>query len=121
MNIFIGKKYITMTSLEAEIAKYAHNDFGAVKVTYFNAIYDLCQKLGCDYKHVQNGVLLSGYINRTHTDVPGPDGKFGYGGKCFPKDVNAFCEFVKGTELHTLLTDTISANAKYRREEVCLK
>ena len=42
------------------------------------------------------GVLLSGYINDTHTYVPGPDGKFGYGGKCFPKDVNAFAKMTDG-------------------------
>lgn len=87
--IFRGKKYITMTSLEAELVKYAHNVFGAVKVTYFNAIHALCQDLNCNYKNIQKGVLLSGYINDTHTYVPGPDGRMGYGGKCFPKDVRA--------------------------------
>ena len=37
---------------------------------------------------VHTGILLSGYINDTHTYVPGPDGKYGSGGKCFPTDVN---------------------------------
>lgn len=91
--IFIDKEYIVMSSLEAEIAKYAHNVFGALKVTYFNGIYDICKKNGCNFDNVQKGVLLSGYINDTHTYVPGPDGKCGYGGKCFPKDVNAFASF----------------------------
>lgn len=67
--IFVGKKYIEMTSLEAEIAKYAHNVFGALKVTYFNGIYALCQKMGANYPKVQQGVLLSGYINAQHTMV----------------------------------------------------
>ena len=40
--IFVGKKYVEMTSLEAEMVKYTHNVFGALKVTYFNCIYDLC-------------------------------------------------------------------------------
>ena len=44
--------------------------------------------MGVDWRKVHTGVLLSGYINDTHTYVPGPDGKYGYGGKCFPKDVN---------------------------------
>ena len=48
----------------------------------------LVQK-GADWRKVHTGVLLSGYINDTHTYVPGPDGKFGYGGKCFHKDGNA--------------------------------
>ena len=40
--IFHGKKHIVMSSEEAEMVKYAHNVFGALKVTYFNCIYDLC-------------------------------------------------------------------------------
>ncbi len=121
--IFIDKKYIEMNNIEAEITKYSHNVFGALKVTYFNGIYELCEKYGCDYKKVQEGTLSSGYINKSHTDVPGPDGQFGYGGKCFPKDVNAFCEFVNGSKLQTLLSDTIEANSVYRKGkvDVCLK
>ena len=92
-----------MSSLEAEITKYAHNVFGALKVTYFNAIYDYCQKLGANFNKVHTGCLLSGYINEQHSQVPGPDGKFGYGGKCFPKDVNAFCFNADQTKLVLLL------------------
>ena len=112
--IFIGKAYITMSSLEAEVTKYAHNVFGALKVTYFNGIYEYCKKLNIDYKNVQQGVLLSGYINRPHTEVPGPDGKFGYGGKCFPKDVNAFIECIKGCEFENLLKCVPNINNSYR-------
>lgn len=112
--IFIGKNHISMTSLEAEIAKYAHNSFGAVKVTYFNAIYDLCKRLGCEYKNVQQGVLLSGYINDTHTYVPGPDGKLGYGGKCFPKDIKAFAAKMKNYPIAQILTGISKLNEKFR-------
>ncbi len=113
--IFVGKEYVCMSSLEAEVTKSAHNVFGALKVTYFNGIYEYCQKLGINYENVQKGVLLSGYINKPHTDVPGPDGKFGYGGKCFPKDVNAFVECVKGTEVQKLLKVVPEINEKYRK------
>lgn len=114
--IFVGKKYITMSSLEAEITKYAHNDFGAVKVTYFNAVYDLCQKLGCDYNKIQQGILLSGYINDMHTYVPGPDGKLGYGGKCFPKDVKALAGALKGTPLAQILGVIDTLNEQFRKD-----
>ena len=114
--IFVGKEYICMSSLEAEVTKYAHNVFGALKVTYFNGIYEYCQKLGINYENVHKGVLLSGYINRPHTDVPGPDGKFGYGGKCFPKDVNSFIECLHGTELQKLMRLVPELNKKYREE-----
>ena len=110
-----------MSNLEAEITKYSHNVFGALKVTYFNGIYKLCEKYGCNYKNVQNGTLISGYINKPHTDVPGPDGKFGYGGKCFPKDVNAFSEFVQNTDLNRLLEVVKEINNNYRGEVLCSK
>lgn len=112
--IFAGKEYICMSSLEAEVAKYVHNTFGALKVTYFNGIYEYCEKLGIDYENVQKGVLLSGYINHPHTDVPGPDGKFGYGGKCFPKDVNSFIECLSGCEIDKLLKIVPEINKQYR-------
>ena len=114
--IFIGKDYVVMSSLEAEVTKYAHNVFGALKVTYFNGIYEYCQNLGIDYEKVHKGILLSGYINRTHTDVPGPDGKFGYGGKCFPKDVNSFIECLKGTELQKIMKFVPEINELYRKQ-----
>ena len=115
--IFKGKTFTTMTPLEAEITKYCHNVFGAYKVTYFNAVYDYCQKMGADWARVHAGMLLSGYINDTHTMVPGPDGKFGYGGKCFPKDVNAFAKMTEGTPLGTLLAPLHELNVKFRGVE----
>lgn len=120
-NIFIGKSYMEMTSLEAEITKYAHNVFGALKVTYFNGIYEYCQSVCADYNKVREGVLLSGYINEPHTSVPGPDGKLGYGGKCFPKDVNAFKGILKGYSLNKLISVLPELNDNYRESTVNVK
>ena len=115
-NVFVGKQYILMTSLEAEITKYVHNVFGALKVTYFNGVYDLCKHLNCNFDKVHEGVLLSGYINETHTLVPGPDGKMGYGGKCFPKDVNAFKKHIQEYPLAKLIEVTAELNSIFRKE-----
>ena len=115
--IFVGKKYLVMTSLEAEITKYAHNVFGAVKVTYFNGIFNMCQTMGTDFERIRQGVLLSGYINDTHTQVPGPDGKLGYGGKCFPKDVNAFTEYCKDFPIYNMLKEMKPLNLIFRKED----
>lgn len=112
--IFIGKKYILMSSREAETAKYAHNVFGALKVTFFNGVYEYCRLNKCSYQSVLKGVLSSGYINDTHTAVPGPDGKKSYGGKCFPKDVNAFLGSLDGVSLKALLSPLPSLNEHYR-------
>ena len=70
--------------------------------------------MGADFQKIQRGCLLSGYINDTHTFVPGPDGKFGYGGKCFPKDVNAFANLTKGTSLGRLLEPMHELNVHFR-------
>lgn len=91
--IFPEKTILTMSNNEAEIAKYAHNCMGAIKVNFFNLIYNLCELRGADYQRVLRGVLMSGHINEDHSKVPGPDGKFGYGGACFPKDLKAFNNF----------------------------
>ena len=112
--IFKGKTFTTMTPLEAEITTDCHNVFGAYKVTYFNAVWDCCRRMGADRARGHTGMLLSGYINDTHTFVPGPDGKFGYGGKCFPKDVNAFTKMMQGTPLGTLLAPLHELNVKFR-------
>lgn len=115
--IFKGKRFVCMSSLEAEITKYAHNVFGAYKVTYFNAVYDYCRRMGADWANVHSGILLSGYINEMHTVVPGPDGKFGYGGKCFPKDVNAFAKLTADTPLGKLLKPLHALNVGFRGVE----
>lgn len=112
--IFKSKKKIYMSNIEAEICKYAHNVFGAVAVTYFNGIYEFCRKYGADYERVRTGFLSSGYLSPTHTYVPGPDGYFGYGGKCFPKDVKAFTKFNEKMNLGKLLQATIEANNYFR-------
>ena len=113
--IFPGKKHIDMTSAEAEMVKYAHNVFGALKVTYFNCIYDICKKEGLDYQKVREGVLGSTYINDVHTQVPGQDGKYGYGGKCFPKDVDAFEKLYHDEPIGMLLNPVRVLNSIFRK------
>ena len=112
--IFIGREFIQMSSEEACLAKYAHNVFGSLKVTQFNCIYRLCAQAGLSYNNVLSGVLVSKYINEVHTQVPGPDGKFGYGGKCFPKDIHAMCEEFNGSEFSNLLSVIMQLNQHFR-------
>ena len=62
-------------------------------------------------------ILFSCYINDIYTYVPGPDGKFGYGGKCFPQDVNAFAKMTEGTPLGLLLEHLHELNVHFRGVE----
>lgn len=103
-----------MPNSECEMAKYAHNCFGALKVTYFNGVERACREAGLDYERVLKGVTASGHINRPHTQVPGPDGERGYGGKCFPKDMEAFVGYLKSDIFGKMLLDAHCMNRFYR-------
>ena len=80
---------VFINSDEAEMIKYFRNTFLAVKVSYCNEIEEFCRKKGIDYEKVKNIATLDHRITRNHTNVPGHDGKRGYGGTCFPKDIQS--------------------------------
>ncbi|PIQ69556.1 MAG: hypothetical protein COV90_00745 [Candidatus Tagabacteria bacterium CG11_big_fil_rev_8_21_14_0_20_41_11] len=77
-----------VNSTEAELAKYAGNNFGALKVAFFNTVYDRCKLLGVDYDKVRLLVTHDRRINGAWTDV-NHGGFRGYAGFCFPKDSDA--------------------------------
>lgn len=121
--VFPDREYIEMTNREAIVAKYTHNAFGALKVTYFNSIYDFCDGVDVNFENMMKAVTLSGYINPEHTKVP-HKGSFGYEGKCFPKDVTSLknqAEAHDAEELHELLDIVGWANSalkyRYRKRE----
>ena len=87
--IFPSIPNIITTSDESESIKYFANSFLATKVAYFNKMYDLCQSMGMDYNVVCDGVTSDGRIGSSHTNVPGFDNDRGFGGTCFPKDLNS--------------------------------
>ena len=65
----------------------------------------ICDKIGANWEDALNGFASDGRIGDSHLNVPGHDGKLGYGGKCFPKDVNALVLFAKnlGINLNTII------------------
>jgi len=73
----------------AEAAKCFANCFFATKVALCNEFYDICEGLEIDYNNVMGLVMRDGRIGNSHIDVPGHDGDRGFGGLCFPKDINA--------------------------------
>ena len=87
-NIFPNAKYITVKRNEAEMIKYAANVTLAGQVAIANEIYQICKATGINYDIVKKAILLDKRIG-SNIDVPGPDGDLGFGGKCFPKDLNA--------------------------------
>jgi UDPglucose 6-dehydrogenase len=84
----------------AEMAKYMANSFFAVKISFLNEMYDVAKHLGVNYDDLRNMLLADGRVGNSHADVPGHDGDRGYGGKCFPKDVQAFIKWADKSNLH---------------------
>jgi UDPglucose 6-dehydrogenase len=101
---------------EASMVKYTTNCFLSVKVAFFNQIYDMCQANGADYNKVVELLKLDDRIGTSHMQVPGTDGSRGFGGACFPKDVNAFMHYADKVGLtHTLVESAIKYNKKIRK------
>ena len=87
--IFPDADIVKTDSTIAEMIKYLTNTFLAVKVSFANEIYAICESLGIDYDKVLEYSLYDERLGRSHWSVPGPDGHYGFGGSCFPKDLNA--------------------------------
>ena len=101
---FMNKTFIHTDSTTAEYIKYMNNNFFAAKVSIMNEYYRLAKKIGVDWNTAMHGFSADQRIGDSHLHVPGPDGKFGFGGTCFPKDINALMSFAKdnGTRMNTL-------------------
>lgn len=113
--VFEGKKKLMlMKNREAELSKYAHNLLGLSKVTMCNGIYDLCETAKIDYEKVRQGFLMSGHIGSQHTQVPGPDNEKGFGGKCFPNNLEALIGYAKGRAFAQILINILCLNRFYR-------
>ena len=96
---FKNKNIIQTDSKTAELIKYMNNTFFATKVSIMNEFKLLCNKIGANWDDALNGFSSDGRIGDSHLNVPGHDGKLGYGGTCFPKDVNAILEFAKRNDI----------------------
>ncbi len=98
------KNIIQTDSKTAELTKYMNNTFFATKVSIMNEFKMLCDKIGANWEDALRGFVSDGRIGDSHLNVPGHDGKLGYGGTCFPKDVNALLSFSKkyDIELNTI-------------------
>jgi len=92
---FMNRNIIHTDSKTAEYIKYMNNTFFATKVAVINEFYRLAVEIGVNWDDALYGFASDGRVGDSHIHVPGPDGKLGYGGTCFPKDVNALISFAK--------------------------
>lgn len=73
----------------ASLYKYMMNSYLATKVTFMNDMKALADRYDIDWTEFTNLATWDSRIGYTHLSVPGPDGQYGWGGACFPKDVSA--------------------------------
>jgi UDPglucose 6-dehydrogenase len=88
-----------------------------MKVSYANEIYQLCEKLEIDYDKVIEYARYDDRLGNSHWSVPGPDGDFGFGGHCFPKDIAALTYVANQLGVDTtMLVATMAKNVLVRTD-----
>jgi len=109
---------IQRSTKEAELFKYLANCFLATKVIFANEFKRLCDKSNVDYGRIAEIAVLDKRLGHTHWRVPGPDGQYGFGGSCFPKDTSALLAYADeiGTTLW-MLTEATYINEEIRGEK----
>ncbi|NWG32945.1 MAG: UDP-glucose/GDP-mannose dehydrogenase family protein [Chloroflexi bacterium] len=104
---------IVITDLRtAEMIKYASNAFLATKISFINELADLCELVGADVKEVAAGMGYDARIGRHFLDAG-----LGWGGSCFPKDVQALAYMAKEKGLNPrILNEVMNVNYDRRKE-----
>jgi UDPglucose 6-dehydrogenase len=97
----------------AEMIKHASNAFLALKISYINAIANICERVGADVRQVADGMGYDRRIGRAFLDAG-----VGYGGSCFPKDVAAFIQIAREAGYEFRLLEEVSRINDGQREVV---
>ena len=111
------------TSYEtAELIKYMNNCFFATKVSFMNEMYQIAEKIDANWDEAVSGFVSDGRIGHSHLGVPGHDGKFGFGGSCFPKDIQAMIYFANKVGIQSsVLKGVWEKNLEVRPEKDWIK
>ena len=81
-----------------------NNCYFATKVSFMNEMRLIADSSGVDWQTAVDGFVRDGRIGHSHLQVPGPDGRYGFGGSCFPKDIQAMMTYARqlGIEANVL-------------------
>ena len=119
----ICKNYIFTDLLTASFIKYTINAFLSVKVIFFNELKELFDASGAseDWENFTKYISTDKRIGKSHMQVPGHDGRLGFGGACLPKDSDALVKYANQIEKQLiLLNNAIKLNndirASYNKE-----
>jgi UDPglucose 6-dehydrogenase len=112
--VFPKAHIIKTGSKHAEMIKYFTNAFLTTKVSFANEMHELCKTLNLDYDKVVEYAILDNRLGKSHWAVPGPDGDYGFGGHCFPKDLSAIIKI--SSDLKT--TNNVLKSVKRTNDKV---
>lgn len=120
-HVWQAVKYVTGVDYkDAALVKYTINCYLASKVTFMNQVQELWKDVhqedelsDLSWKVLTTMLSNDTRFGNSHLNVPGPDGQYGYGGSCFPKDVKAMIGFDE-LERMSVLRETEIANTKHR-------
>jgi len=116
--VFPNVPILKTSSTVAEMIKYFTNTYLATKVSFANEMKLICEFLEINYEKVVEYAKYDERLGESHWSVPGPDGHYGFGGSCFPKDVNALISFCKDNNiLAKTLMGAWETNLKVRPEK----
>ena len=105
------EKIIFMDPASAEITKYAANTMLAARISFMNEIAQLCDKVGADVLSVKKGMASDRRIGEYFLNAG-----CGYGGSCFPKDVQALCYIGEGQGLDMTMASAVSKVNRKQKE-----
>ena len=116
--VFPDATIVKTGSKTAEMVKYMTNTFLTTKVSFANEMKMICDELKIDYDKVVEYSTYDERLGKSHWAVPGPDGKLGFGGSCFPKDINALIAMSKDMRLYLHTLQSVwKTNLKVRPEK----
>jgi UDPglucose 6-dehydrogenase len=105
--------------VSASLIKYTINSWLAIKVIFMNQIHQLHKQSGAasTWQQFTDMLRTDHRIGSSHMQVPGPDGKLGFGGHCFPKDTSAFLTYARQSGMPLdVLAAAVCTNKQIRKE-----
>lgn len=112
----VHEKFLITDIKTAALYKYMMNSYLAMKVTFMNEFKFLADSQGIDFNKLTDLSIWDDRIGYTHMQVPGTDGKYGWGGHCFPKDVSAIIMEAIDNDLDFELMQRVETiNKKHRQ------
>jgi len=108
----------TTDLITASMIKYFMNTFLATKVTVLNQFNQLSNAIGANWHDFTEMLEMDERMGNSHNQVPGPDGQYGYGGACFPKDVRAIISTIQTYGVSAGIVEAVDlANTQFRGKD----